>query len=347
MPIHRSTHLYFWLAYLLVFTINSAFFPSPSDSHLPGWLLLGRGLIFQGIRVLPVLLVAYGFVWKILPEIIYKRDYSKALLYAMPLLLVAVFLTRILLGYAIYPLLYQEVPNFALFSLPRLFYSFIDVLSSSMIFIAFYVIVSQLQQAKEKEQIKNAQLEMELKFLQSQVHPHFLFNTLNNLYAMARKNSAHTASSIAKLSQIFRFMLYKSGQENILLEEELDLIQDYIELEKLRYNERLQLKYQESLDDHRQVIGPLLLLPLVENAFKHGASETMDQININISVVLKEQQFRFQIDNSLEVNKISSRVGIGLNNLRRQLQLQYPQKHQLDIEQENTYYKVDLKIDFS
>ncbi len=347
VALSRTTHWIFWLSYLLVFSLNTAIFPAPSDDHFALPLLLGRALLYQGIRLIPVLLLSYFFIQKILPDFIHTRRYRQAFLFGLPLLLIAVLIARLLLGYAIFPLLYGELPSFSLFSARRLFYATLELCTSAMIFIAFYVIVDQLQTAREKEALKNAQLAMELKFLQSQVHPHFLFNTLNNLYGMARKNSEHTASSIAKLAEIFRFSLEKAGQKSIRLEEELDLIQDYLELEKLRYDQRLQIDYQENLDDHRQNIGPLLLLPLVENAFKHGASEATDTIRVEIEVSLQMRQLHFEVRNTIASGQEPGPAGIGLSNLHRQLELQYPYQHSLSYGKEGDKFVVKLQIDFT
>lgn len=343
----KSKHLIFWGAYLLIFAINSAFFPAASDSHLSMGIRILRGLLHQSVSVLPVLLMAYTFVYWIFPKFIQTKKYREATISSLLLLLVAVIISRSLLGYVSFPLLYGEQPEFNLFSPRRLFYGSIQLISNTLIFVAFYFIIRQLQQAKEKEELRNAQLELELRFLQSQVNPHFLFNTLNNLYAMARKQSQHTASSIARLSQIFRFMLYKTGEKEISLAEELEIIRHYIELEKLRYDDTLQVEYEEDIETHQQPIGPLLLLPLVENAFKHGAGESIERPFIKIKVQLAAQQLLFVVCNSVDEVADTSPPGIGLRNLRRQLQLQYPDQHQLEIQDQQQQYQVALKIQFT
>lgn len=331
----------------MIFAINSAVFPAASDSHLSMSLRILRGFLHQSVSVLPVLLLAYTFVYWIFPNYIQIKKYREATISTFLVLSVAVLISRTLLGYVSFPFLYGEYPEFNLFSPRRLFFGSIQMISNALIFVAFYLIIHQLQQAKEKEELRNTQLELELRFLQSQVNPHFLFNTLNNLYAMARKQSQHTASSIARLSQIFRFMLYKTGEKKISLEEELEIIRHYIELEKLRYDDTLEVHYEEGIDDYQQSIGPLLLLPLVENAFKHGAGESIENPSIKISVQLAEEKLRFEVCNSIEAIDAPPGQGIGLKNLRRQLQLQYPDQHQLEIQQSQEEYQVVLKIKFA
>ena len=163
---------------------------------------------------------------------------------------------------------------------------------------------------------------------------------------MARKQSPHTATFIARLSKLFRFILYQSGQKEITLREETDIIRHYIELEKLRYDDSLCLQYEEEIDDYQQRMGPLLLLPLVENAFKHGAGESIDQPYIHLRLELRQQVLTMEVINSVEERYAVAEQGIGLANLRRQLELQYPQRHQLDVERAVRQHRVRLKIQF-
>lgn len=177
--------------------------------------------------------------------------------------------------------------------------------------------------AHEIELLKQ-KVETELNLLKSQINPHFLFNTLNNIYALALKNSSQTAPVVLKLSELMRFLLYGSGKESISILEEVKLVEDYIELESIRYNNRLQITFEKEIDDVSAQITPLLLLPLVENAFKHGASESSREAFISIRLRLKNKQFSFTMQNSVEDNEENQTGhGIGLKNVQRQLELVY------------------------
>jgi two-component system, LytTR family, sensor kinase len=167
--------------------------------------------------------------------------------------------------------------------------------------------------------------EAELNFLKSQTNPHFLFNTLNNIFSLSRDKSDLAPESIIKLSKILRFMLYETGGEYITLEKELKIIGDYIDLEKLRYDESLLINFNYNVDDMKQVIPPLLLIPLVENAFKHGVSESTGDPFIDIHLSAKDQHLNFVVRNSSESFQPDPPVkkNIGLANLRRQLELLY------------------------
>ena len=145
------------------------------------------------------------------------------------------------------------------------------------------------------QQLRIEKQEAELNYLKSQTNPHFLFNTLNNIYSLARDKSDLTPESILRLSKILRFMLYETGGEYIAIEQELKVMTDYIALEKLRYDESLRVNFNHDLEDMKQSIPPLLLIPLVENAFKHGVSETRNQPFVEIHLSVKSRQLQFVV----------------------------------------------------
>jgi LytS/YehU family sensor histidine kinase len=172
--------------------------------------------------------------------------------------------------------------------------------------------------------------EAELSYLKSQTNPHFLFNTLNN---------------ILRLSGILRFMLYETGGEYIPIEQELKIIDDYIALEKLRYDDTLRINFKYEIDDMKRPFPPLLLIPLVENAFKHGVSETRDHPFIDISLMSDKKQLEFIVKNSAEGSSGESKVkeNIGLSNIRRQLELLY-KIYELSFSQNEGVFTATLKI---
>jgi two-component system, LytTR family, sensor kinase len=165
----------------------------------------------------------------------------------------------------------------------------------------------------------------ELNYLKSQTNPHFLFNTLNNIYALSRDKSDLAPESVLQLSKILRYMLYETSGRYIAIEQELKIISDYIALETLRYDESLRVNFNYDVEDMKQALPPLLLMPLVENAFKHGVSETRHQPFIDIHVSLRQRQLAMVVKNSAEGLPTDGplKENIGLGNLRRQLELQY------------------------
>jgi len=214
------------------------------------------------------------------------------------------------------------------------------------------IVIRQIRQqfaSKEKEKLLlKEKLEAELKFLKNQTNPHFLFNTLNNIYALARKRSEKTAEVVLKLSKILRFMLYESHREFISIGEEVKLIEDYIELERIRYSERLQISFTKEIDDEQRPVSPFLLLPFVENAFKHGASESFYRSFIDIQMVLVAGRLTFIIANSREDGEVKTveEGQIGLVNIRRQLELMYAEYEML-VENESDKFRVVLSINLN
>lgn len=188
----------------------------------------------------------------------------------------------------------------------------------------------------------------ELQLLKAQIHPHFLFNTLNNLYAHTISQSAKAPEIVLKLSDLLRFVIYESRREAIPLEQEIELLKNYIELEKIRYDDNLEVSLTLSGNYQDKEIAPCLLLPLVENSFKHGASTQTGKSWITLNMEVREDQFYFKLINSKDPSEDpASEVragGIGLENVRKRLELIYPGKHQLDLTSDDDYFMVSLRI---
>jgi LytS/YehU family sensor histidine kinase len=198
------------------------------------------------------------------------------------------------------------------------------------------------------QQLRIEKQQAELNYLKSQTNPHFLFNTLNNIYSLSRDKSDLAPESILRLSKILRFMLYETSGAYISVEQELKVISDYIALEKLRYDESLRINFNYDIEDMRQALPPLLLIPLVENAFKHGVSETRNQPFVDIHLSIKKRQLAFLVKNSTEGVSEDGNVkeNIGLSNLRRQLELLY-KDYQLSIQQDSSEFTANLKINLA
>jgi sensor histidine kinase YesM len=198
------------------------------------------------------------------------------------------------------------------------------------------------------QQLRIEKQEAELNYLKSQTNPHFLFNTLNNIYSLSRDKSDLAPESILRLSKILRFMLYETGGAYIAIEQELKIISDYIALEKLRYDESLQVNFNYDIEDMKQAIPPLLLIPLVENAFKHGVSETRQRPYVDIHLSVRQRQLNFTVKNSTEsfAGEKTVKESIGLANLRRQLELLYTD-YSLIVQQGESDFTALLKINLS
>ena len=202
--------------------------------------------------------------------------------------------------------------------------------------------ISTEQRMKERE---NENLKTELSFLRSQVSPHFLFNVLNNMVAMARLKSDQLEPSLIMLSGLMRYMLYESDESSVTLLREIEYVNSYIELQKIRYAKSLTIKENMDPGDN-QLIEPMLLIPFIENAFKHGTG-TIDDSVIDIYLKISEGLIDFRVKNKFDPanEEIKDRTsGIGLQNVIRRLNLLYDQKHILSINKENGWYNVSLQI---
>ena len=204
----------------------------------------------------------------------------------------------------------------------------------------------KLKQTEQQLRIEKQQAE--LNYLRSQTNPHFLFNTLNNIYSLARDKSDLAPESILRLSKILRFMLYETGGDYIAIEQELKITNDYIALEKLRYDESLRINFNHDIEDMKQALPPLLLIPLIENAFKHGVSETRIKPFVDIHLSVIKRQLKLIVKNSTELYAGGKAVkeNIGLSNLRRQLELLYTD-YNLSVQQGETDFTAVLTINLA
>ena len=201
-------------------------------------------------------------------------------------------------------------------------------------------------EAKRKE-LENEKLTAELTFLKAQINPHFLFNTLNNLYYLAFTNSPNTTEVIAKLSQMMRYMIYDSNHEKVQLSKEIEYIENYISLEKLRLNNEIPINVEVAGNMNQAKIVPLILITFLENAFKHGVSNNSTDAYITLKLSVQHNALVFTVENSKLTAKNHEKSGIGLQNVKRRLALSYADKYQLEVSDEENAYKIRLTLDIS
>ena len=195
---------------------------------------------------------------------------------------------------------------------------------------------------------KQVALYSELNFLKAQIHPHFLFNTLNNLYALTLNQSANAPAVVLGLSEILRYMLYECNSELVPLKREIDILKSYLTLEKLRYEERLDLNLSISGDPANKSIAPLLMIPLVENAFKHGAGEMTEGPWVSIDLDVSQDRLKLKVSNGRPVKQAEDSKNhfkkIGVGNVKKRLELIYPGSHHFTVYDEQEMYVVILEI---
>jgi len=224
---------------------------------------------------------------------------------------------------------------------------FPSVYQVPFIFLLIKNVKDRFDERHQLEVLQKEKATTELKFLKAQIHPHFLFNTLNSLYALTLEQSPKAADVVLKLSEMLDHILYQSGEKEVPISQELKLIQHYIDLESLRYEDKLNINFQQEIDDSSTKIAPLILLSIIENAFKHGVSGAISEAEVKINLQLASKKLRFEVFNtkpSLAHQNPIEKEGIGAENIKRQLALIYPKSHQITIEDREESYLLILEI---
>ena len=320
-------HLLFWLVYSIQGTLlEYAWFHVVVAKYEPWHVVLLA--IYFNLALLPSkILFAYYAIYVFVNHGL-KRYYkvSTIMLELGIAMLLAVIFHRAVTVYYINPISDPtHVPVLAdVFNPAWDFVSLLDVGYVAGIAVGLKLFRKQILNLRNEKDLVKDKLETELKFLKNQINPHFLFNTLNNIYALARKKSDKTPEVVVRLSKLLRFMLYESAKDSIPIAEEIRILEDYVQLEKIRHSNQLDICFHKEIDNYDQPIAPLILLPFIENAFKHGINETLHETSIEIKVELKEGQLSFFVKNSHESEESKPVIEkIGLSNVRRQLELMY------------------------
>ena len=267
----------------------------------------------------------FGLAFLLIPTFIKKYWKLITLIYA-PLLLYFIYLRLFSGDLQAYLKIKEDFP-FVIFFLP------IPILFLIWIF----------EQWKWVQNLKAEKAKTELSLLRTQINPHFFFNTLNNLYALTVKNSKQAPEVILKLSDMMRYTIYEGEKDNVKLQDEIEYLNNYIELHKIRYKKSVEINFNHSINTGL-TIAPLLYIILLENAFKHGVETLTENAFIHMNLYEDDNFINFDIENNFDPNEINESDGIGLQNLRRRLSLLYNQKHELNVDTMNNVYKTTLKI---
>jgi LytS/YehU family sensor histidine kinase len=210
---------------------------------------------------------------------------------------------------------------------------------------AFKLIFDYIEMQQRLAEIAKEKAETELSFLKSQINPHFLFNSLNSVYFLISKENVVARKALHTFSDMLRYQLYEMKGARIPIEKELNYLKDYVDLQKLRKDENYTVRFNCSPDVKGFSIEPLLLIPFVENAFKHISHKTGEKNFVNLDISRSNGHFSFTVENSKDNERNTEEPGgIGLNNVKRRLELLYPEKHELVIDNEKDSYKVNLKL---
>jgi sensor histidine kinase YesM len=329
-------HVIFWLAVLLFYTL---FF---------GYKGVDYSITFSFIVILlPVtIMTTYFLNYELIPNYLFKKKYAKFFLYIIYTLIVSFYIEMVtVMGIFI---LVAEL------NMEELHPSNTNalILIAGMYLVVFLGVAVKLvnhynQNQVEIQTLKNEKIESELKFLKAQLHPHFLFNTLNNLYSLTLEKSDKASAVVLKLSELLDYVLYECSAELVALDREIKQLENYIELEKLRYGDRLDVQFEYPDETSKNSVPPMLLMTLLENSFKHGVAKSMNKAWIKMKLQLSEKGLDFDISNSIEKGEDKRSVssgGIGLINLKNRLTLIYKDQYDLQIQSNNNAYHTFLRL---
>lgn len=336
-----AIHLFFWLIILSIFLWDSF-----TGHQKPSTYEMLVKLFYFSIINLSTFYINYTLLIPILVK--QKKKYGLYMVSIFLLIAVMVVIKTIVAS------LNQDLflSYFSESSGKTMYLEITEYIIFAIFISGFFIVVSSLLKfaidwsgsERVQRDLLSEKRDMELQFLKSQLNPHFLFNSLNNIYSLAYQKSDKTADAILKLSEIMRYMIYESNDSWVSLSKEITYVQSYIELQKLRFKDgaAVELTLNGEIDD--QQVVPLILISFVENAFKHGvANDPKDPIRINI--IANQKILHFSVSN--KKNKFNKDLmgGVGLNNVERRLQLLYPERYKLNIVNSATHYTTELMLD--
>ncbi len=333
-------HIIFWLVY---FAFNFLRWGSYYNDYIYS---LKSNLLGFPLHIT----LTYFTIYFLIPRFIFRR---KILLFSLILIgsiffvvVVKYFLTHFLISYNVWP----EGPE--TYSLT---FNYTIVMMLGELYVITFVAsikltMDWLRETGRVALLEKEQLETELRFLRAQISPHFFFNTLNNIYSLSLEKSDKTPDTIIKLSDLMRYVLYETKDKDQSLDKEIIFIKNYLDLEKIRYNENFQLDFQVTGCAKEKKIAPMLLVQFIENAFKHGANKNIGQVKISIHLQIDEKFLYFRVSNTMPLTKSTSKKkkkdgGIGLSNVEKRLKLRYGEdEYHLCIYEESDEYIVNLKL---
>ncbi|MDT7832289.1 histidine kinase [Flavobacteriaceae bacterium S356] len=293
------------------------------------------------------MVVSYFFIYHLIPKYLLRKKRFLFVLYSIYTMIIATFLIVLSILYGLV-LLFEIRPENSTPLTKTLPFIVLGVYFIISMAVAISLVLHNYRFAVDNEDLENKFLhtqlqlkEQELKFLKMQIHPHFLFNSLNTIYGFALKKSEEAPEMILKLSNLLDYILYQIDKPYVLLEDELLHLEDYISLEKMRFRDTLEVHFDHTLLQSNYRIAPMLLIPFVENAFKHGAM--IDGVlKVEINGYERDGRLTFEVVNSSKRNETIK--GIGLDNIRRRLEMLYKNAYDLEIEEEESYFKTSLSI---
>jgi two-component system, LytTR family, sensor kinase len=328
---YKIHHILFWVAYFVFWiAVYISYYPSL-------WDLIIVTAVYAVFNAAAFYVTAYF----LFPRFLHKQKIGLFLLWLGVLLLVLC----LLMGYILH-LLFRKVTadNFDASFLRMFQFAFVSISTMTGLMLGTKLVMDRIRTDRATRLRDKQRLDSELQYLKAQVNPHFLFNAINSIYFLIKKDPDQAADTLIRLSDLLRFQLYDCSGEKIDIEKEMEYIRNFIALEKIRKGEKVKVSYEQQEDIEGFQIAPFLLIPFVENAFKHVSTFSNGRNNILIRFQSESGRFIAKIENSTD-RVIKREVGgIGLKNVIRRLELLYPGKHDLQITEEPEKYSIHLSL---
>ncbi len=348
-----TRHVAFWVAWWVFFSI--IYGTRPLNHIAFDWSYTIKGYYSSALEAFlfmpPHMLFSYLLIYLLIPRLLLREKYGHFVISLFILMLFCSVVSFQITYYLILPL--RRSMNLPTPS-DSFYYGLMAGLRGGLQVGGFAAMITLMKhfalKERKNQQLEREKLKAELQLLKAQVHPHFLFNTLNNLYSLALLKSDYAPEVVLQLSALLRYMLYECNAPSVPLDREVQMLQHYVALEKYRYGDRLDISVNVRGDLSGKKIAPLLLLPFLENSFKHGASEQLDQAWISLDLIVKDSSLKMKLING--VNELAQPPGaatgfhgIGLQNVRKRLSLLYPGQHELKIIPTDETFMVSLTVE--
>ena len=336
IPVHFLLWVGVWFFFVYFFSYNS------NNANYVTW--------FSSFLLPITMITTYFVIYYLIPGYLLTKRYFLFILYGFYTLVLSTYLILIaIFGSFVF------LSNMEFHRMPPMSRNFVFVLILVYLVVGIFSFINLLHRnfqtiSKNKElenKILETQLqikEQELNYLKKQIHPHFLFNTLNTIYGLALKQSKNTPDVILKLSNLLDYILYQINQPKVHLKEEISHVKEYLELEKIRFQDTLKVSFISDDIPNSVKVAPMLLIPFVENAFKHGA--ILDGfLHVYITITFDKNSLNFTIKNSVKtLEKMVVNEGIGLKNIQKRLDILYPDSYDLQLQHNENWYEVNLTI---
>ena len=327
--------VYHLLVFMLLVVPHSIYtnYIAKRDFELYLWnILVNDGLL---------LLVIYLNLYLLIPRFLQQKKYVLYFLFLSLLISIYIYGAYLMADLVQRRLKFEKEPIFYF-----IVSTAVNIVQYLLISFFLFNLKEKIEQEKRMDKMQLENLKTEINYLRAQINPHFLFNTLNNLYGLALERSDKTPEIVMRLSKMMDYMLYESDDAKVYLQKDIENISNYIEIEQIRQGNNAVITYKVDGTINNQKIVPLLLLPLVENGFKHGVNKQVRDAFLNIQLNVFAESVKIYVVNNYKVlqDNLESRNGIGLGNLKRRLQLSYPGKHELVTTQNDGHYEATLTI---